>query len=76
MGKTYIVTYFRNLQRLLVGEKLYMGPLRLKKICNLSLKVFHGQFRGSVKKRIEKKLMGRGKWSHMDSVIIKICVIS
>ena len=78
MGKTYTVTYITNLQKLWVGEKPYMGPLGLKKICNLSLKVFHSHFRGNVKKKKirGKKLMGSGKWSHVNYVIIKICVIS
>ena len=50
MGKIYIVTYL-EIYKDCGWEKSYTwAPLRLKKICNLSLKVFHGQFRGSVKK--------------------------
>ena len=59
------------------GGKAIHGPTWIKKICNLSLKVFHSQFRGNVKKKIRgKKLMGSGKWSHVNYVIINICVMS
>ena len=31
---------------------------------------------GVLKKIIEKKLMGSGKWSHVNYIIINICVMS
>ena len=57
MGKTYYI--FHKFTRI-VGERIAIhGPTWTKKICNLYLKVFHGLFRGSVKKKLEERSVGK-----------------